>query len=65
MERMLNMSSTVVISPHRVGWTGAGEGQMLADAWAWRQKHPAGYAGRDASSPTSFAERKRVAATAG
>ena len=39
--------------------------QMLADAWAWRQTHPKGYAGRDASGPTAFAERKRVAATAG
>jgi hypothetical protein len=39
--------------------------QMLADAWAWRQKHPKGYAGRDASGPTAFAERKRVAASAG
>jgi UDP-glucose 4-epimerase len=38
--------------------------RMLADAWAWRQRNPHGYADRDGTGPTAIAERKRVVATA-
>ena len=38
---------------------------MLADAWAWREKHPNGYADRDAGVRRTLGERKQVAATAG
>jgi UDP-glucose 4-epimerase len=38
---------------------------MLADAWAWREKNPNGYAGRNAGRHASLAARKQVAATAG
>ena len=40
--------------------------QMLADAWAWRQKHPAGYSdGVSADGNGTSPEGERVAATAG
>jgi UDP-glucose 4-epimerase len=40
--------------------------QMLADAWAWREKHPAGYAdGVSADGNGTSPEGERVAATAG
>ena len=39
--------------------------QMLADAWAWREKHPRGYADRGgADSATTAASGDRVAVTA-
>jgi UDP-glucose 4-epimerase len=38
--------------------------QMLADAWAWREAHPNGYAG-DVSTGTPASAPERVAATAG
>jgi UDP-glucose 4-epimerase len=38
--------------------------QMLADAWAWREAHPNGYAG-DLSTGTPASAPERVAATAG
>ena len=38
--------------------------QMLADAWAWREAHPNGYAD-DASDATAPLRPERVAATAG
>ncbi len=38
--------------------------QMLADAWAWREAHPSGYAG-DATDGTAPIPPQRVAATAG
>jgi UDP-glucose 4-epimerase len=38
--------------------------QMLADAWAWRESHPRGYAD-DASESTGPIPPQRVAATAG
>jgi UDP-glucose 4-epimerase len=38
--------------------------QMLADAWAWREAHPRGYADR-ASDPTGPIPAERMAATAG
>ncbi|MBA3740923.1 MAG: UDP-glucose 4-epimerase GalE [Chloroflexi bacterium] len=40
--------------------------QMLADAWAWREKHPAGYAdGASTDGAARAAPGERVAATAG
>jgi hypothetical protein len=37
---------------------------MLADAWAWREAHPNGYADRGAEG-NGLAPAQRVAATAG
>jgi UDP-glucose 4-epimerase len=37
---------------------------MLADAWAWRERHPNGYADRDGAS-AGMAPTPRIAATAG
>jgi hypothetical protein len=37
---------------------------MLADAWAWRESHPDGYADRTPDGSASVAPQ-RVAATAG
>ena len=38
--------------------------QMLADAWAWREAHPDGYADRDRLTPISDEDSERVAAWA-
>jgi UDP-glucose 4-epimerase len=49
-----------------LGWqpTHSSLEQMLADAWAWREAHPNGYAD-DASDGTGPLPHERVAATAG
>jgi len=39
--------------------------QMLADAWAWREAHPAGYADGTGAGAASMPSEERVAATAG
>lgn len=38
--------------------------QMLADAWAWREVHPDGYADRDRLTPISSEDSERIAARA-
>jgi UDP-glucose 4-epimerase len=49
-----------------LGWQPASSSleQMLADAWAWRESHPHGYAG-EASDGAGAMSSERVAATAG
>ena len=39
--------------------------QMLADAWAWREKHPNGYAEPSSNGTGGLGAEERVAATAG